>query len=66
MAFTDVEKLAEIDRELHMRHRVYKWQIRSGKLTQDQAARQIAVLTAIRMDYAEKVKRAEPIGPLFA
>ncbi|WP_316172111.1 MULTISPECIES: hypothetical protein [unclassified Bradyrhizobium] len=66
MAFTDAEKLAEIDREMQLRHRVYKWQIRSGKLTQDQAARQIALLTAIRMDYAQKVKRAEPIGPLFA
>ena len=66
MPFTDPEKLAEIDRELRMRHQVYKWQIRSGKLSKEQAARQISILTAIRMDYAEKVKQAEPIGPLFA
>jgi hypothetical protein len=65
-AYTDEEKLAEIDREMALRQKVYRWQIRNGKLTKDQAARQIGLLVAIRMDYAAKVEEAKPAGPLFA
>ncbi|MGC2778048.1 MAG: hypothetical protein WA418_20665 [Bradyrhizobium sp.] len=64
--YTDQEKLAEIDREMALRHKAYRWQVRNGKLTKDQAARQLGLLVAIRMDYAAKVEEAKPAGPLFA
>lgn len=66
MTFTDAEKLAEIDREIAFRHRVYKWQVSKGKMTKEQAQHQIQMMIAIRLDYFEKVKAAEPAGPLFA
>ena len=59
--FSLEEKLAEINRELGQRSRVYGWQVRKGKMTKEQAARQIQLMTAIRDDYADKVKE----GPLF-
>jgi hypothetical protein len=67
MTFTDKEKLAEIDRELAQRHRVYRWQVRNGRMTQEQASRQLNLMTAIRMDYHAKVEASpEAAGPLFA
>jgi hypothetical protein len=63
MPFTDEEKLAEISRELELRHRVYRWQVRNGKMTQEQANRQIGILVEVKLDYAAKVT-ANP-GPLF-
>jgi hypothetical protein len=66
MPFTDIEKLAEIDREMALRCIVYRWQIRKGKLSKEQAQRQMGILTAIRLDYAAKVAAApRSAGPLF-
>ena len=64
MPFTDKEKLDEIERELEMRHRVYRWQVSKGKITQEQAKRRIDLLLAIRSDYYTKVRDVP--GPLFA
>jgi hypothetical protein len=64
MPFTDAEKLAEIERELTLRMRVYKWQVRNGKLSKEQARRQVDLLIAIKLDYAAKIEK--PVGPLFA
>lgn len=60
--FTNEEKLKEIERELTQRHRVYAWMVRKGKMKQETATRQIQIMTAIKADYADKVKE----GPLFA
>lgn len=54
--FTDEEKLAEIDREITMRRRVYPWQVRNGKLSEENARRQIDLMIAIKMDYAKKLE----------
>lgn len=58
--FTDAEKLAEIKRELEMRRRVYRWQVRNGKLSQEDADRQIGIMTSIKLDYAAKIEAARP------
>lgn len=63
MPFTDEEKLAEITREIEMRHRVYGWQVRNGKMSKEQAQRQIGILLEVKQDYASKVR--EQPGPLF-
>lgn len=51
MAFTDAEKLAEVKREIRMRHSVYPKLIKGKKLTEADAARQIAILEAVVKDY---------------
>lgn len=61
--FSDQDKLDEINRELEMRRLVYHWKVRNGKLSAEQARRQIDILIAIKMDYAEKVQ-LKP-DPLF-
>ena len=59
--FTDDEKLAECNRELTQRHRVYSRLVANVKMTAGQSARLIRLMTAIRDDYADKVGQ----GPLF-
>jgi hypothetical protein len=59
--FTNEEKLAECNRELAQRQRVYGWQVRQGRMKASTAALQIRLMTAIRDDYADKAKE----GPLF-
>ncbi len=49
--FTQQEKLKEISRELAMRERVFPMMMRTGKLTQDEADRRIAILKEIAKDY---------------
>lgn len=61
MRFSVDEKLKEIDRELMQRHRVYRRLIERGRMKQDTAARQIAILTDILNDYKAQSKE----GPLF-
>jgi hypothetical protein len=61
MNFTNAEKLAEIEREIKQRHRVYAHLIRTGKLRPSTAERQMLIMSAIRDDYAAKVAE----GPLF-
>lgn len=55
--FTATEKLAEIDRELRLRRHVYPSRVAAGKLGQKMADRQIAIMEAIRADYAEKAEK---------
>ena len=52
-AFTTAEKRREIERELRQRENVYPRLIANGKLTQQKADRQMAVLRAVLDDYAE-------------
>lgn len=52
MTFTFTEKLEAVDRELKYRRRVYPRWIEAEKMTQALADRQIAVMEAIRADYA--------------
>jgi hypothetical protein len=49
--FTAREKLAEIEREIAMRKRVYPGLIAKGALTLVKANRQIEVMRAIAQDY---------------
>jgi hypothetical protein len=57
--FTDEEKLDELTREIEMRRRVYRWQVRNGKLSEEQAQRQINLMIAIKMDYSAKIGAAK-------
>ena len=41
------------EREVRMRRRVYPRWIEAGRMTQEQADREIAVMAAIAADYAE-------------
>ena len=45
-------KLAELDRELKMRLYVYPNQVRLGKISQETADTRIAIVKAMREDYA--------------
>lgn len=61
MTFTALEKFGEARREVAMRRRVYPHFVERGKLKQEDADRQIAVMEAIAEDYrpaAEEEKRA--------
>jgi len=52
----DSEKLKCIEREIALRRRVYPKWIASGKLKQEKADREIAVMEAIAVDYRAAVK----------
>ena len=58
---TNAEKLREVENEVMRRHRIYRRLIRSGAISEKNAARQIAIMTDIANDYREKVIA----GPLF-
>lgn len=49
--YTAAEKLAELEREIAMRRRVYPGLVLRGQLKQQQADDRIAVLSAIAEDY---------------
>lgn len=49
--FTNAEKLAEIKREIRMRHSVYPKLIKGKNLSEEDAARQIAIMEEITKDY---------------
>jgi hypothetical protein len=55
------DKLKEVEREIALRHRVYKGLVARKKIRQEAADKQIATMIAIRNDYQEKIKQ----GPLF-
>lgn len=57
--FTRAEKLAELRRELRQRENVYPRLVLSGRLKQEKADRQIAILEAIAADYAEAIDADE-------
>lgn len=49
--FDETEKLKCLEREIAMRRRVYPKWIASGKLKQEKADREIAIMEAIADDY---------------
>lgn len=51
--FTDDQKRAAVERELHYRRRVYPRLISEGKMSERLAQRQIAIFEAIAVDYEE-------------
>jgi hypothetical protein len=51
------DKLRCIERELILRYRVYPKRIESGKMTQRQADREIAIMEEIGADYRWLVER---------
>jgi hypothetical protein len=55
--FTFADKLAEVKREIAMRKNVYPAFIARGRLTQEQAERHIAVMSAIADDYERAIAR---------
>lgn len=52
MSFTKQAKLRAVRREIRQRRRVYPRLIASGKMTQQEADAEIAVMEAIAADYA--------------
>lgn len=62
MTPTRAEKRAEALREVQMRRHVYPGQIARGRLTDAQAARQIAIMQAIADDYHERYLFSEDRG----
>lgn len=59
--FTIEQKIAELDREIKLRHRVYPRMVQRGQLTRETAQHRIAVLSSVLRDCQEKAKE----GPLF-
>ncbi|MFN3891944.1 MAG: hypothetical protein ACK4MV_16235 [Beijerinckiaceae bacterium] len=64
MTITTADKLKELRREMGQRKRVYARLIENGKLTQEAANRQIAILESIILDYEAKEKAEQPQGSL--
>jgi hypothetical protein len=58
--FTAREKKKVIERELSFRRRVYPKFVTEGRMTQEQAAHQIAVFEAIRADYSSREQAEQP------
>lgn len=52
-----LEKLHCARRELKLRQRVYPKWVANGRMSEDEAARQIKVMQAILLDYQEQVAR---------
>ncbi len=51
------DKIQEIERELELRRKVYPRWVQAGKISQEQAHRQIIVLEAIYNDYIRAAAR---------
>lgn len=60
--FTVTQKIAELKREIAMRHRVYPNWVSSGRMKQEEADWQIGVLESIKSDYE---KMSGTTGSLF-
>lgn len=54
--FTAAEKLAECEREIGMRRRVYPRFVAQKKLSQEQATERLAIMETIAADYREAAK----------
>lgn len=59
--FSNADKLAEVEREIKQRQRVYPRLVSQGKLRQATADKQMEIMCAIAVDYRNKIKE----GPLF-
>jgi hypothetical protein len=53
---TNTEKLACVERELKMRKKVYPRWVGAGKMTMEQARREIELMQEIVADYAKAAK----------
>lgn len=66
--FTNDQKRDELAREVNMRKALYPSLIRQGKISQQQADRQLAIISEIWTEYAQKAsddqKQREPELPL--
>ena len=54
-AFTDQDKLAEIEREIGFRHHVYGKRVKAGTMTSAAAQRKIQIMNAIADDYRDRI-----------
>jgi hypothetical protein len=64
--YTIAEKLASIDRELRKRRRVYPREIAAGRMSREEARREVEIMEAIRADYAlEAAKNPREAGLLL-
>ncbi len=61
MSWSATEKLAEIEREIGMRKRVYPREVQGGRMTQAEADRRLSIMEAIAQDY----RRPPAVGDLF-
>jgi hypothetical protein len=52
--YTDEEKFRCVEREVKMRKRVYGRWVATGRMTREEADREIAVMAAIAEDYRPK------------
>jgi hypothetical protein len=59
--FTAREKAAEARRETAFRRRVYKRLVAEGRMTPDEAARRLALMTEIEADYVKLVRSTEEL-----
>lgn len=62
---SDREKLAEVERELEQRWRVYPRLVRAGKMTPKAKDKQIATMIAIRDDLRARLALEKPEGRLL-
>ena len=53
------DKLKAIKRELALRRNVYRKEVKQGKKTEQEAAREIAIMEAIAADYEREAKQIE-------
>jgi hypothetical protein len=60
MAFTDLDKLKAVTREVAMRRRVYPRFVAEHRMTQEGADREIAIMVEIAEDYGIKVADQQP------
>ena len=60
MSYTIGTKIRCIKRELAMRRRVYPRRVKSGRMTQALADRQIAIMESILQDYEQEQSEREP------
>lgn len=57
-----LDKLRCIERELAMRHHLYPKWVAAEKITLEKAAREIAIMEAIRAEYARAVEEEKRAG----
>lgn len=62
--FTNAQKYAVVVREVEMRRRVYPGWVAKGRMKQEEADFQIAVMDEIGADY-KRLATQDPAGPLF-
>lgn len=58
--YSTLEKLKCLERELAMRRGVYKRRVASGQMKQEQADREIALMSEIVLEYRVKCLSSEP------